>query len=42
MLKNPKDNEQLGINAKENVRKNFLITRLLSDYLDMLDSVMNS
>lgn len=42
MLKNPKDNEQLGKNAKKSVRQNFLITRLLSDYLDMLNSVMNS
>jgi trehalose synthase len=42
MLKNPKENERLGKNAKETVRNNFLITRLLSDYLDMLNSVMNS
>jgi trehalose synthase len=40
LLKNPKDREQLGINAKETVRKKFLITRLLSDYLYMLNHVI--
>ncbi len=40
LLKNPKDREQLGINAKETVRRKFLITRLLSDYLYMLNHVI--
>ncbi len=41
LLKNPKEKQELGKNAKEYVRKNFLITRLLSDYLDMLNSILN-
>jgi trehalose synthase len=40
LLKNPKDREQLGKNAKETVRQKFLITRLLSDYLYMLNDVI--
>jgi trehalose synthase len=34
-LKKPKLAEKMGQNGKEFVRKNYLITRLLSDYLDM-------
>lgn len=40
ILKNPKDKEQLGKNARETVRQKFLITRLLSDYLYMLNEVI--
>jgi len=40
LLKNPKDSEQMGVRARETVRNKFLTTRLLSDYLDMLNSVM--
>lgn len=40
LLKNPKEKERLGKQAKETVRNKFLITRLLSDYLYMLDAVM--
>jgi len=40
LLKNPHERERLGHNARETVRKKFLITRLLSDYLDMLNSIM--
>ncbi len=40
LLKNPKELDRLGRNARETVRRNFLITRLLSDYLDMLNEVM--
>jgi trehalose synthase len=40
LLKNPKEAEHLGKNAIETVREKFLITRLVSDYLDMLNSVM--
>jgi trehalose synthase len=41
LLKNPKEGKFIGQNAKETVREKFLITRLLSDYLDMLNSIMN-
>ena len=40
VLKNPDEAGAVGEAAKEKVRKEFLITRLLSDYLDMLNSVM--
>jgi len=40
ILKNPREKEHLGRNARETVRRKFLITRLLSDYLDMLNSIM--
>jgi len=41
ILKNPKEGKKLGDKARETVRRKFLITRLLSDYLDMLNSIMN-
>lgn len=41
LLKNSDDAKAVGEKAKEKVRKEFLITRLLSDYLDMLNSIMN-
>ncbi|RKZ01725.1 MAG: glycosyl transferase family 1 [Candidatus Hydrothermota bacterium] len=37
LLKNPKLAEEMGKKGKEMARKNFLITRLLSDYLDLLN-----
>ncbi|MBN3040395.1 MAG: glycosyltransferase [Candidatus Omnitrophica bacterium] len=40
VLKNPKLAENLGKKAKERVRDNFLTTRLVSDYLDLLDEVL--
>jgi trehalose synthase len=40
LLKNPECGENLGKNARETVREKFLITRLVSDYLDMLNAVM--
>lgn len=40
ILKNPEEKNRMGIEAKETVRNKFLITRLLSDYLDMLRDVM--
>ena len=40
LLKNPKEGDEIGRHARETVRKKFLITRLLSDYLDMLNSIM--
>jgi trehalose synthase len=42
ILKNPDEGKNLGKNARENVREKFLVTRLLSDYLDMLNSIINS
>ncbi|MFZ2148444.1 MAG: glycosyltransferase [Sedimentisphaerales bacterium] len=41
ILKNPDDAKKLGENARETVRQKFLITRLLSDHLDMLNSIIN-
>ena len=40
ILKQPKDGKALGEKAKETVREKFLITRLLSDHLDMLNSII--
>ncbi len=37
LLKNPKLAREMGKKGKEMARKNFLITRLLSDYLDLLN-----
>lgn len=41
LIKHPKEAKKLGQGGIENVRKKFLITRLLSDYLDMLNAVIN-
>jgi len=41
LLKNPDEAAEMGRKAKESVRKKYLITRLLSDYLDMLNSIIN-
>ncbi len=41
LLNDPEEATEIGRQAKERVRQNFLITRLLSDYLDMLNSIMN-
>jgi trehalose synthase len=40
LLKNPKEAEAFGAHGTETVREKFLITRLLSDYLDMLNSLL--
>ncbi len=40
LLKNPDDAEAVGKRATESVREKFLITRLLSDYLYMLNDMM--
>jgi trehalose synthase len=40
LLKNPKEKENLGEQARETVRQKFLIPRLLSDYLWMLNAIM--
>ena len=39
-LEDPEFAQQVGNNAKEYVMKNFLTTRLLSDYLDLLSDVL--
>jgi trehalose synthase len=41
LLKEPNLRKELGKNGKEHVKKNFLITRLISDWLDLFDSVLN-
>ena len=41
ILKNPDEAKAIGEKGKEKVRNEFLITRLLSDYLDMLNAVIN-
>jgi trehalose synthase len=40
ILKNPDEAKAVGEKAREKVRKEFLITRLLSDHLDMVNSIM--
>ncbi len=40
LLENPKIGEEMGKKGKETVRKNFLMTRLLSDYLALLNEVI--
>ncbi len=40
LLQDKKLCEHIGQQAREKVRRNFLITRLLSDYLDMLNSLL--
>lgn len=40
LLKNPVECKSIGEKAKETVQKKFLITRLLSDYLYMLNAIL--
>ncbi|NIM20020.1 MAG: glycosyltransferase [Candidatus Latescibacteria bacterium] len=40
LLKDPDLSQRLGGNAKEYIRKRFLITRLLSNYLDVLNELV--
>jgi trehalose synthase len=42
LLKNPEDGKNIGAEGRKTVRDKFLITRLLSDYLYMLNAIMNS
>ena len=35
LLKNPRVAEELGRNGREHVRRNFLMTRHLADYLEL-------
>lgn len=39
ILQDPELTAELGKNAKEHVKKNFLITRLLIDYLNLLENI---
>ncbi len=39
ILQNPELAEEMGKKGKETVRENFLITRLLSDYLELLNDI---
>jgi trehalose synthase len=41
ILNNPDHAKDIGQKAREKVRKEFLITRLLSDHLDMYNAVIN-
>lgn len=40
LLLKPKFAQEMGRRAKESIRKNFLTTRLLSDYLDLISEVL--
>ena len=40
ILKNPSMAKEMGNKGKERVRKHFLLTRLLSDYLDLLNDII--
>jgi trehalose synthase len=40
VLKNPALGEELGANGKKTVKRKFLITRLVSDYLDVLNELL--
>ena len=40
ILKNPSLAKEMGDKARERVREDFLMTRLLSDYLDLLNDIM--
>ena len=39
LLKDPKLSQEMGRAAKESVREKFLTTRLISDYLDLIDEI---
>jgi len=39
LLKDPKLSQEMGRAAKESVREKFLTTRLISDYLDLIDEM---
>jgi len=41
LLKNPDEAKNMGLKGHETVRQKFLITRLLSDYLYMLNSIIS-
>jgi trehalose synthase len=39
ILKNPSLAQEMGDKGRERVREHFLMTRLLSDYLDLLNDI---
>ncbi len=41
LMKNPDLSRELGIRAKEFVRENYLITRLVLDYISLMDEMLN-
>ena len=41
ILKDPEAYKEVGKKGKEKVRNNFLITRLLGDYLDLLNETLD-
>jgi trehalose synthase len=41
LLKDPNLRKTMGRNGREHVKKNFLITRLVSDWLDLFDRTLN-
>jgi trehalose synthase len=41
LMKDKKLKEKLGQNGKEHIKSNFLITRLLCDYLDVIRSLLS-
>ncbi|MBA7478481.1 Trehalose synthase [subsurface metagenome] len=41
LLKNPAEAKNMGLKGQETVRQKFLITRLLSDYLHMLNAIIS-
>jgi len=41
LLKNPGEAKNMGLKGQETVRQKFLITRLLSDYLHMLNALIS-
>ena len=42
LLQDPSLAREIGKKAKEHVRKNFLITRLISDHLDLITDILNT
>ncbi|HDQ44775.1 MAG TPA: glycosyltransferase [bacterium] len=42
LIRNPELAADIGANAREKVRNRFLVTRLLSDYLEMLDAELRA
>ncbi|MEA3560583.1 MAG: glycosyltransferase, partial [Candidatus Omnitrophota bacterium] len=42
LLQDPSLAREVGKKAKEHVRKNFLITRLISDHLDLITDILNA
>jgi len=41
LIRNPEHGKEIGKKARETVRKKFLITRLMNDYLDLINEVID-